>query len=277
MERENVTIPHDHLKIVAEYGTPLERLYFFLALNCAYGADQLGRLRTEWLDLDAAKIDGERLKVNSISRHRLWAICVEGLRWYLTKHKRNGLIFLAVSGKPVYHESENGNVIDGFGNRWNNLIARIRKDKGEEFPAYSFGKIRKTAATETLRLADPHVASMLLAHKTISDDELLRRYVNLPWDSLYDAQRRLEQELGPVFEAAGPDPFKSKPKTYIGVGKTKAIFELENSGLTPARIAEELGITPATVYRHLQAKYGRRKPGRKQKTRETVAEEAGTP
>src|SRR5690606_25447107 len=81
MERENVTIPLDHLKIIAEYGTPLERLYVFLALNCAYGADQLGRLRTEWLDLDDAKIDGERLKVDSISRHHLWTISVEGLRW----------------------------------------------------------------------------------------------------------------------------------------------------------------------------------------------------
>lgn len=277
MERENVTIPLDHLKIIAEYGTPLERLYVFLALNCAYGADQLGRLRTEWLDLDDAKIDGERLKVDSISRHHLWTISVEGLRWYLTKHKRNGLIFIATSGKPVYHESENGNVIDGFANRWNNLIGRIRKDKGEAFPKYSFGKLRKTAATEILRLADPHIASMLLAHKTISDDELLRRYANLPWDNLYDAQKKLEQELAPVFEAAGPDPFKYKPKTYIGVGKTKAIFELEDAGLTPPQIAEELGITAATVYRHLQAKYGKRKPGRKRKPKQMIAEGNGKP
>lgn len=262
-ERENVTIPLEHLKIIAEYGTPLERLYFFLALNCAYGADQLGRLRTEWLNLDEAKIDGERLKVDSISRHHLWKVCVDGLRWYITKHNRNGLVFIADSGNPVYHESENGNVIDGFANRWNDLIKRIRKDKGEEFPKYSFGKIRKTAATEILRLADPHIASMLLAHKTVSDDELLRRYANLPWENLYDAQRRLEQELALLFEAAGPDPFKSKPKTYIGVGKTKAILDLEAEGLTPTEIAAQLGITTATVYRHMQRKYGRRKSGRR--------------
>lgn len=266
-EREIVTIPMEHLKIIADYGTPLERLYFYLALNCAYGADQLGRLRTEWLDLDGAKIDGERLKVDSISRHHLWTVCVDGLRWYLSKHKPNGPVFVAPSGNPVYHESENGNVIDGFANRWNDLIKRIRKDKGEEFPKYSFGKLRKTAATEILRLADPHIASMLLAHKTVSDDELLRRYANLPWDNLYDAQRRLEQEMAPVFEAAGPDPFKSKPKTYIGVGKTKAILDLEAEGLTPPQIAEQLGVTSATVYRHLQRKYGKRTSGRKAKPR----------
>ena len=33
---ENQTISFDHLKIAAEYGTPLERLYLFLALNCAW-------------------------------------------------------------------------------------------------------------------------------------------------------------------------------------------------------------------------------------------------
>jgi uncharacterized protein (DUF433 family) len=177
------------------------------------------------------------------------------------------LVFIADSGNPVYHESENGNVIDGFANRWNDLIKRIRKDKGEEFPKYSFGKIRKTAATEILRLADPHIASMLLAHKTISDDELLRRYANLPWDNLYDAQHRLEQELTPLFEAAGTEPFQTKPKTYIGVGKTKAILDMDAEGMTPTEIAAQLGVTTATVYRHLQRKYGKRKTGRKAKPR----------
>jgi hypothetical protein len=263
-QRENVTILHEDMKIIAEYGTPLERLYFFLALNCAYGSDQLGRLRTEWLDLDESKIDGERLKVDSISRHHLWAICNEGLRWYLNQHDRNGLLFVATSGNPVYHETESGNVLDGFANRWNNLIGRITKDEDHnDFPRYSFGKIRKTAATEILRIADPHIASMLLAHKTISDDELLRRYANLPWDNLYEAQKNLEEQLTPIFEAAGPDPFGRKPKTYIGVGRTKAIFELDDAGNTPSEIATALGITSATVYRHLQARYGKRKPGRK--------------
>lgn len=259
-ERENVTIPVEHLKIIAEYGTPLERLYFFLAINCAYGADQLGRLRTEWLDLNAAKIDGERLKVESISRHHLWSVCVDGLRRYIAKHNRDGLLFIAASGKPVYHESENGNVIDGFGSCWEKLIARIRKDKGNEFSKYSFGKLRKTAATAILKIADPHIASMLLAHKTVSDDELLRRYANLPWDNLYEAQRRAEMEMASVIEAAGPDPFGARPKTYIGLEKTKAILELDSDGFTPVQIAEKLGITAMTVYRHLQSKYGEQKP-----------------
>lgn len=254
---ENQTIGHDHLKVIAEYGTPLERLYVFLALNCAYGADQLGRLQTTWLDLEKAMIDGERMKSETISRHSLWKVSVEGLKWYLSKHNRKGLIFIASGGNPVYHETANGNVIDGFGNRWDDLMKRIRKDKGDEFPKYSFGKLRKTAATEILRVADPHIASMLLAHQTISDDELLRRYANLHWEDLFNAQRKLEEELRPIFEAAGSDPFGIKPKTYIGVEKTKAIFELYELGNTAQAIAEQLGTTASTVYRHLMARYGK--------------------
>jgi hypothetical protein len=242
-------------------------LYFFLALNCGYGADQLGRLQTTWLDLGKAMIDGERMKWETISRHSLWKVSVEGLRWYLSKHNRHGLIFIAPGGNPVYHETSHGNVIDGFANRWNDLIKRIRKDKGESFPKYSFGKLRKTAATAILRIADPHIASMLLAHQTVSEDELLRRYANLHWEDLFAAQRKLEEELRPIFDAAGPDPFGNKPKTYIGVEKTKAIFELYELGYSAYEVADQLGTTASTVYRHLVARYGKNrvKPPKKQK------------
>jgi hypothetical protein len=54
------TINIEHMKLIAEYGTPLERLYFFLALNCAYGADQLGRLQTTWLDLEDCRHESTR-------------------------------------------------------------------------------------------------------------------------------------------------------------------------------------------------------------------------
>jgi DNA-binding NarL/FixJ family response regulator len=197
------------------------------------------------------------MKADTVSRHYLWKINIDGLKWYLANRKSAGVVFVATSGKAAYHEAESGSVIDGFANRWNDLIRRIRKDKGDDFPKYSFGKIRKTAATEILRLADPHIASMLLAHHTVSEDELLRRYANLPWEDLFAAQRKLEQELKPIFDAAGPDPFGNKPKTYIGVERTKAIFDLHELGYSAYEIADQLGTTASTVYRHLLARYGK--------------------
>jgi len=47
------------------------------------------------------------------------------------------------------------------------------------------------------------------------------------------------------------------PQTYIGVEKTKAIFELYELGNTAQAIAEQLGTTASTVYRHLMNRYGK--------------------
>jgi hypothetical protein len=248
---EHFTISLEHLKILAEYGTPIERLYFFLALNCAFGSDQLGRLQTTWIDLTRGRIDGERFKAGTESRHELWKICVEGLKWYMDEFRRKkGLLFLTDKGDAVYHHTVTGNVLDGFSRRWSDLIRRIRKDL-PDFPKYSFGKIRKTAATEILRLAGPDTASMLLAHKTISDDELLGRYAKNHWEKLFNAQRQLEIELKEVFLAAGPAPFQPRPKTYIGLHKDNQIIELWNSGNSARQIAKILDVSRSTVYKHL--------------------------
>ncbi len=80
-----------------------------------------------------------------------------------------------------------GYISDGGGNIWYRLIRRVRKDH-PEFPSYSFNKLRKTSATRILEIADAETASMILAHKTIGEDELLHHYALLPWEKLFEAQ-----------------------------------------------------------------------------------------
>jgi DNA invertase Pin-like site-specific DNA recombinase len=53
----------------------------------------------------------------------------------------------------------------------------------------------------------------------------------------------------------------------LGLKRSKAIYELFALGHSPQHIALELETTVVTVYRHLRAKYGKRKPGRKKKVR----------
>ena len=95
---------------------------------------------------------------------------------------------------------------------------------------------------------------MILAHKTISEDDLLHHYALLPWEKLYAAQRTLEEQLASVLEAGGPDPWAMKPKTYIGLAKTKKVAELRSAGVAALAIAEQLGISLATVYRLVPTK-----------------------
>ena len=126
-----------------------------------------------------------------------------------------------------------------------------------EFPSYSFNKLRKTSATRILEIADAETASMILAHKTIGEDELLHHYALLPWNKLYAAQKALEEQLATVLEAGGREPWAMKPKTYIGLAKTKKLAELWSAGVSASAIAEQLDVSLATVYRLLQAKKDR--------------------
>ena len=49
VKEEVTTIPMDHLKTIIAKATEREKLYIGLAINCAYGADQLGRLQCDWI------------------------------------------------------------------------------------------------------------------------------------------------------------------------------------------------------------------------------------
>ena len=128
------------------------------------------------------------------SRHYIWACNLKRLADVVGDRKA-GTVFIAPDGQDLYRTSANGNSVDGISKAWeDHALNRIRK-LDTTFPRYSFGKLRKTAATMLLAKADPHVASMLLAHKTVSDDELLTAYANLPWEKLYEAQREQERLL----------------------------------------------------------------------------------
>lgn len=259
MAREKLVIPDEILQVLFEYALPVERILLLLGLNCAFAASEIGQLRTGFLKLDRGTIEGIRFKSGNDSRHWLWKQTRDGLEWLLTRrdHAKSGrpddrdIVFVTNRGKPIWHATEKGHVSDGVSNVWYRLVRRVRKDD-PNFPSYSFNKLRKTSATRILEIADAETASMILAHKTIGEDELLHHYALLPWEKLFAAQRKIEEQLATVLEAGGPDPWLEKPRTYIGLAKTKKLTELSEAGESKPAIAERLGISLASVYRLLK-------------------------
>lgn len=263
MAREKLVIPDDHLKVLFEYALPIERILLLLGLNCAFAASEIGQLRTGFLKLDRGTIEGIRFKSGNDTRHWLWQQTRDGLVWLLARrvHVRpvkaedQDIVFVTERGKPIWHGTEKGHVSDGVSNIWYRLIRRVRKDH-PEFPSYSFNKLRKTSATRVLEIADAETASMILAHKTIGEDELLHHYALLPWEKLFAAQRTMERELAPVLDAGGPEPWRERPKSYIGLDRTRRVVELHDAGERAPAIAEQLRISVATVYRLLKSREG---------------------
>jgi hypothetical protein len=81
--REIPTYTVDQLQTLYHHATPLERLLLLLGINCAFGADQVGRLKVgeiqEKNGVHYIKRIRRKQKVRGV--HRLFKVTLEGLRW----------------------------------------------------------------------------------------------------------------------------------------------------------------------------------------------------
>ncbi len=247
----------EQLKILNEYALPIERIFLLLGLNCSYGADQAGRLRTSHLHLNEGKssyIRRVRRKKKTRSMHLLWEQTTEGLRWALKRREQQGVdgdfVLMTDTGRPYWSKTKGGNRSQAIPNLWTRLLDRIQRDH-PKFPRLPFNSLRDTSANFVRRIGGEETASLHLAHKHQSRDENLNRYTNPVRKKHFKVLKRLEQKLQPVFEAAGKAPWSEQRKNYIGRAKIKEILELRSQGIKIAEIARKLGVSPSTIYRHL--------------------------
>jgi hypothetical protein len=246
------------LEILNKYATPIERLFLLLGLNCAYGADQSGRLRIRDLRLHEDQhsyIRRIRRKKKTLSIHLLWQQTTDGLRW--AKHRREkqdfttDILLLTDDNLAYWRKTDGGNRARAIPELWGDLFDRIRRD----YPTFRwlpFNSLRDTSANMIRQIAGEEVASVHLAHKHQSNDPNLRRYTNPVRKRHFKAIRKLERKLASVFEAAGDDPWQQQRKSYIGRKKAEQLVELYREGVPVRTIAKELGITSSTVYRNLE-------------------------
>ena len=134
---------------------------------------------------------------------------------------------------------------------------RIQNDY-PSFPSLSFGKLRKTAANLVRQVADGEVAGIFLCHGSpVKSDDLIGLYTDIPFPKVFNAQRRLEEVLQPVFQAAPEDLFSQPTQQYTSLKKIKRIFDLKSDGKSVRQIAEDVGLSKSAVFRHLKAKQSR--------------------
>lgn len=257
-KREKWNITDEEIRILFNTCTPVERVILLLGLNCAFGAAEIGCLRKGFIKFETNEIDGIRFKTLVDSRHKLWPETSKALKWELARREtlpqleeHSEIVFLSNRGLPLWKKTKSGNASNGIARRWNSLMKRVRKDH-PEFRVISFGKLRKTAAIRVLELADATTASLILAHGVPSSDKLLKNYISIPWQDLYDAQLAYGDAIRPLI-TTDFDPFMERPKTYVGVEKRDRAVSLRDSGMPATAIAKELGLNVATVYRYLSS------------------------
>jgi hypothetical protein len=284
------TYSREQLCTLYEYATPLERVIMLLALNCGFGAAELGTLLLRQIvqghfhpmaaeyDFDSKPTDWFvkriRLKNRVYGEHLLWQHTVMGLKWALDRRQAQGsaepssLLFVTDKGAPFFKATAGKNEGQRFANIWGGLTNRVRKDY-PEFEKLSFGKLRKTGGNLIRRFADGEVAGVFLCHgKPVKSDDLSGVYTNPTFGKVFKASKVVEEYLAPMF-AVTDDPFGKYHQQYLSRKLVKRIVELFDQGTTVARIATEVGVAPSTIYRHLELS------GRQAKRQKSV--EVGTP
>ena len=263
-EKESQPIPtwkQAELKTLWEYALPLERVLILLGLNCAYGADQAGRLRIHHVKFRDTEdqisfIHRIRRKKKTLSVHALWGNTVEGLKWAIARRpeSEHDHVLLNQNGNPYWRLTKGSNRAQDIPNIWSRLLNRIQKDDAE-FRRLPFNSLRDTSGDFVRQLAGGETASLHLAHKHQTDDENLGRYTNPPRGRHDEALLLLEEKLASIF-ADVADPFPAEMKKIqsegqvpnISLGKIRRIRKLFSQGYKRAKIAEVVGVSKQTVY-----------------------------
>lgn len=221
----------DELKLLYQYGDPMDRLLLLLALNCGFGAAESASLlvgevflRTphsprhqEMLGVKLAPADSFikriRRKSGVYGEFLLFAETVRGLEWAISARKRLGIIkpedrlLLNSNGQPLDKATIGGNSNKQIPNRFARLLQRI-KDNNHSISALPVKMLRKTGGDIVKRFSDGEIGAVFLCHgKPVASDDLSDVYTTRPFGKLFSKLRDVENYLSPVFEVGGENPF----------------------------------------------------------------------
>ena len=258
----------DELKVLYRYALPIERAFMLLGLNCSYGADQIGTLRESRVHFREGKrayIRRIRKKRGTWSVHLLFEETEKILRW-AQSHRENiktdsPYLLVNGEGKPYWYLTKNKNRSMQIPAAWQRLLNRVGKDF-PDFRQLPFNSLRDTSSDMIEKMGGSDFASLHLAHKHLSGDKSLRNYVNPNRAEHFKLIRRLEKKLATIWEGIVFTDVQSK--NYIGLTKVEQIKKLRSDGLSQEEVAEQLGVSKATVsryapkYRHAKTRFRER-------------------
>lgn len=269
------TFTLDELKLLMRYGQPIDRLLLLLGLNCGFGAAEVSSLlvgeirirqahtarEQEILGFNSTNEDSFikriRRKSGVYGEHILFPQTVQAVEWAIQQRRSfpefgpDARLLLNQHGHAFDKPTRTGNANQSIPNHWKRLLTRIRKDDGV-IRELSFGKLRKTASDLIRRFSDGEIAAVFDCHgKPVGSDNLSDVYTNRPFGKVFRAIRDVQTYLSPVFAEAGENPFAEQPQAYTKRSTVDRITEFHEAGVPARAIAKEVGVSLATVKRHV--------------------------
>jgi len=270
------TFQLDELRLLNRYATPIERLYLLLGLNCGFGTKEIATLTIGEVFLHQALPADEqevfafpstnadsfvslvRNKTTIVGKYLLFDQTVQMLEWIMARRLKqpnptaDQRAILNAKGMPLDQTSKNGNPSRQIPNAFSRLQKRVLDDDNE-IAKLPFKHLRKTAGDLIRRFADGEVAGVFLLHGSpVTTDKLSDVYTNRPFGKVYEAIRRVEEYLQPVFDEASSDPTREQSQAYTSRKSIDRIAEFAQVGKSVREIADETGKSRMTVQRHIQ-------------------------
>ena len=274
--RKVETFQLEELRLLNRYATPIERLYLLLGLNCGFGTKEIATLTIGEIFLHQALPADEqevfnftstsadsfvslvRNKTTIVGKYLLFKQTVQLLEWALARRLKmpnptaDQPAILNSKGMQLDRRSGNGNPSRQIPNTFIRLQDRIVADDNQ-ITRLPFKYLRKTAGDLIRRFSDGEVAGVFLLHGSpVKTDKLSDIYTNRPFGKVYEAIRRVEEFLEPVFAEARDSPTLEQPQAYTSRKAIDRIAELKKAGKSIREIAEATGKSRMTVYRHIQ-------------------------
>ena len=266
----------EELQLLNRYATPMDRLYLMLALNCSFGTKEIATLTIGEVTLHQALSEQEqevfgfpstvadsfvtlvRNKTTIVGKYLLFKQTVQMLEWAMARRLKqpnpaaDQQLILNSKGTPMDQRSENGNPSRQIPNAFVRLKKRITDDQNK-ISDLSFKHLRKTAGDLIRRVSDGEISGVFLLHgQPVKTDKLSDVYTNRPFGKVYDAIRKVEEILQPVFAESGDDPTIEQPQAYTSRRSIDKIAEMKRKGATVRKIAEVTGESKSTIHRHIK-------------------------
>ena len=272
------------LLLINKHATPLERLLFLLGINCGLKGAEQGTLLLDHIFLDRPHPNAryhlevskfecrpeERFIIYSRNKSKLygefllWPQTIEVIKWAIQRRdrivKEKGLEYrhlLVTERGTLFRRLTGGgkNQSQIFGNKWDALIKRVQKNEAG-FPHFPFSTLRDTASDLVRQVADGEVSATFLMHgQPVKQDDLLDIYTKRPFGKVFEALRRLQDTLKPVFDAAPASVVEQPMQQYTPMNKRERIVQLKKEGKTVTQIMQEVGVSRMTVLRTLEKLY----------------------
>lgn len=211
------TYSPEQLSQLMEHTDDFGRVLIATCVNCAFGASEIGqwpvskfilfrshphaaKLGIETTDEDSW-IVGNRPKTKIYGEHLLWKPVATALKPFVSDGRQ---VLPITRNNTDWYKTHSKNPQTKFTNWWSDLVERTQK-KYKDLPSLPFGSLRDTFPDVLRQNFSDDVASLALQHGSLSEDQLLKCYANMPFGRLFQATRELETFFEPVLKMLGSE------------------------------------------------------------------------